>query len=73
MDFDDINVGDVVNLRTNIPRRDPLDNCLVVRKVNNPKGGYVGLFLLQGQSRSEMYIPWNMVTYSELIGHREVL
>jgi len=73
VDFDDIRIGDIVNLKTNIMRRRDLSNCLVVDKVNNPSGGYVGMFLLQGQSRARMYIPWNMVIEVDVVGFKEVL
>lgn len=67
-----INVGDIVNLKTWMPRRAVLTNYVVVGKPTAP--GYEGLIIEKPQPsafRGRMYIPGVTLTQAKIIGYQE--
>lgn len=66
----DIQIGDIINIRTWIPRRAKLTRYVVVAKPDVP--GYEGLIIRKPEGGDEMHIPGTAITKIELIGHMEV-
>ena len=73
--FDDTTVmlGDIINIKTWIPRRADMHNYVVVGK---PSGsGYEGFIIRKkrgfGGSIAHMHIPWQTITLLEVTGHTE--
>ena len=70
----DVTIGDVVSIKTWIPRRAELRNYVVVGK---PAGtDYEGFILRKvkglGGTAATMYIPWNTITEIKVVGHETV-
>ena len=71
----DVTIGDVINIKTWMPRRDVLHNYVVVGK---PSGtGYEGFILRKirgfGGTTATMYIPWNTITEIKIVGHETTI
>jgi len=67
-------LGDVISVKTWIPRRADLRNYVVVGK---PSGtGYEGFIIRKkkgfGGTTATMHIPWQTITYLEVVGYEEV-
>ena len=72
----DIMVGDIISIKTWMPRRAKLLNYTVVGK---PSGvGYEGFIIRKakghefGGTTATMYIPWQTLTELETVGHEDV-
>lgn len=62
-------VGDVVNIKTWMPRRADLRRQLVIGKPTAP--GYEGLIIRKPDKsfRGQMHIPGNTITHIEVVDH----
>ena len=66
---EDATIGDVVNIKTWIPRRAILNRYLIIYKPDAP--GYEGLIIRKPDRsfRGQMHIPGNTITHIEVIDH----
>lgn len=66
-------LGDVLNIKTWMPRRADLHNYVVVGKPTGP--GYEGFLIRKlegfGGTTATMHIPWQTITHLEVIDHIE--